>query len=265
MYKMVNSPNNIVNKVLNDPTHKTTFQDLCIYFGELTINDISSEDLEEYINYTEPKHKILMSVFIHKHLIPYIEKHNQESFKSKESDYKLCKFQDGVFDGSFAFKSHILHINNKKDILELKSIFLETIKENKVKRIDLSRNGLYSSDLPFILEFLSDSEIKKYLEDTIVDLSDNKIEGLGEYRETVDTCIKSIVEIPEIKNLVIIGNPFATINRKDFFETLDINNTTKKLIWIRNYNINCFGWQDLLKSQEVIEYVKKSHLGYYQN
>ncbi len=258
--------NNIVNIVLDDQKDQCVFKDLGIYFGELTVKDLNCEDIEEYINYVEPKHKILMSVFVNKHLIPYINKLSSELFYTKEQNQiKNCTFKDGVFDGSFAFRSHSIY-NYKIDISKLKSAFLENVRVNsKVKSIELSSNGLYSSDLPFILNFLKDPEITNCLQDTIINLSDNKIEGLGEYRNIVDNCIKSIAEIDSIKYIIMTGNPFATISRKDFFETLDINNIiTKKIIWIRDYNITVFGWQMLVQSKEVCDFVKNVHYEYYK-
>jgi hypothetical protein len=77
--------NNIVNIVLDDQKDQCVFKDLG-YFGELTVKDLNCEDIEEYINYVEPKHKILMSVFVNKHLIPYINKLSSELFYTKEQN-----------------------------------------------------------------------------------------------------------------------------------------------------------------------------------
>lgn len=249
---------NIVYKVTKG---EGPFEPLSRYFGSLQPDDLIDLDLESFPELVEFKDKILMTVFINKKLIPYLE---YSSYKPKEIIVNKLTLKDGVLNARGCLSSRELPSHNGRvcisdladRILDMKPLL------KSINFLDLSGNELYSGDIVHIYGLLI--KLLPYIDNATVSLEGNKIHGVGKYRVIVDTFLNKIIEIKEIRYIVLVSNPFNTIDRQDFFDTLTVdNNACKKLIWIQQYNISNSGWHFMLKSMDVCEYVKKNHIEYY--
>jgi hypothetical protein len=112
-------------------------------------------------------------------------------------------------------------LNRFDERLCLSKVYEQSISENSINFVDLSANDLLSSDLPHIL-VLMESLDKYLMENMVLSLENNRIHGIGEFRELVVDQIASNSKVGYIDMRI---NPFCTIDRKDFFRALRVDDT----------------------------------------
>jgi len=74
----------------------------------------------------------------------------------------------------------------------------------------------------------------------------------------VGSYIRLILELPQIKHVVIVGNVLASISRRDFYNQLNGKHLCK-LIWIPKYWLSANGWKGVLENTTLHEIVEKHH------
>ena len=248
----------IIDKVCKDQRAKDKFQVLAPYFGSLTIDELVGEDLDNFPSMVNNVHKILMSVFVHRYLEPLMKP--QILFRN-EVVTKGITIQNGKINARGCFSA----LNRFDERFCLSKVYEQSISENSINFVDLSANNLLSSDLPHVLVLME--SLDNYLMDNVVlSLENNRIHGIGEFRELVDKAVDQIVSNRKVGYIDMRINPFCTVDRKDFFCTLGVDDAiTKKLIWIQDYNLFSKGWRQLLKSNEVAIAVQEAHLCYFKS
>jgi hypothetical protein len=130
----------------------------------------------------------------------------------------------------------------------------------KTCRLICSFNELFDCDVKYLFNLVA--KMPNCFE---VDLSFNRLYGTNEEsKKMVDTAIKSILDLPHVKYVVVIGNVFASLSRKDFFEKLN-EDQLKKLIWIPNEWISGKGWKLVLDNVDLYPMIEKVHENYWNN
>lgn len=273
----------VLTKILGE--EKTKFKDLVGYFKGLQEEDVLEQNVWDYVDYAEPKHKGLMEVLVRKHLEPYFD-----SLKQKREYFVPTKTEAKLYERKM--------LNGNRKILPANMDFLEkvTIKDvvemdcdlDVVELIDLSENDLGDNDLYYILKLVQKLEKGKKLKDTVLNLSLNRIYGRDEQlKRIVREQLNSLVRVPEIKFVVLTANPFCTVDNKDFFQCIGISSDMAtvvlgslkldvdtilpcddiltKLIWVNNWDLFSSGWvKTMIYYQKVRKPIRITHLRYYQ-
>jgi hypothetical protein len=71
-----------------------------------------------------------------------------------------------------------------------------------------------------------------------------------------------ILKLPQVKYVVIVGNPLASFDGKDFLQGLD-DAHLRKLIWISRIRVDGESWTKLVKAGKA-DLVRQSHAEYYE-
>jgi hypothetical protein len=237
------------------------FSVLAIYFELVTVEQLVNEDLETFTDYAEPKPRILMSIFVHQFLTPRVQ-----SLKMgyQGSFTRTVTLEDGILNCLGCLKSRSFPFSPKLCVSDLdKEIKKLDPKLDSFAFVDLSANHLLSGDLQYVYKVLE--YLNPYLKsDSIISLEDNRIHGIGEFREIVDRYIAQLVNLSNVGHIDLKSNPFCSVDRKDFFKNLGVDDVfTIKLIWVEQYHLSTFAWTDLVKSEEVVNAVKSAHSKYY--
>jgi len=144
-----------------------------------------------------------------------------------------------------------------KDIKE--KLMDEKIDLTSVKKLSCSANSLFDEDVPFITELAIDMQKCE-----VVDLSLNRLRGVGELQPILDRAILALLNCKHIKLVNITGNALASVDRKDFFEKLSKElELLRKLIFIPRQWINHGRWEDLVFGVEAKEVVYSVHYRFY--
>ena len=254
------------------------FHKLDAYFEGVTEEDLLSQDIEDYIEFAEPKDKGLMQVFVTKYLSKHLETLNRSKVKSLNL-------------GEMFYNGDSLHGCGKVVPANMGFVGKPTIKDlvemicplKEVRLIDLSNNFLGDTDLDYIVHLVSKLELDGKLKETVVNLKNNKIHGWDNMKATVCKLLNQLVQLQNVKFVVMVYTPFCTSDQKDFFmkigtpthdDCLPCTEITSKLIWIDWVNIFNDGWQHLLTNSldlalfppnlELVRRIQITHLQYYE-
>ncbi|KAI3639787.1 hypothetical protein MIR68_002101 [Amoeboaphelidium protococcarum] len=139
------------------------------------------------------------------------------------------------------------------------------VDKSTLRYIGMSMNNLLSSDMKYISAMVEDLYRRNLIAPSrlILDLSSNRVHGIGQYREEVDGAITSILSCPSVAFIDLRRNPFSSIDRRDYFQGLTKNSPeASKLIWVDEIHLPTHGWR-ILVSDDVIEVVMKYHAQYF--
>lgn len=268
---------NILTKIFSNESDKLKkFERISKYFDNLNENDIITQNIFDYISFAKPEDKGLMDLFIRKHLVPHLD--NFE-FSDSDNNINFSNFSSNNYSSTTITKIyHDYKLNGHSRIASTSRIFntndLISIKDlvdlkcdlDKVSLIDLSNNNLNSKDITFIYELIENLNKQGKLKDTIVLLKNNRIHGIQGMESIVRTYLMKILEINDIKYVDLRDNPFCSIDQKSFFMKINIyesNIILNKLIWIDRWDLNSSWPKSVLQSDEILEYVKNTHMKYY--
>jgi hypothetical protein len=258
---------NIIDIVLTDPNINSRFCVLKEYFDNLQLEELAQQDIDSFPELVDIKHKILMKVFVTRYLAPYLEQNLLFLVQENSNFRKIQLDVDGKLDTRGCLKSRMMPYSSRLCISELKNTIIKSTILNSIQSIniiDLSGNDLLSTDMQYVYDLLI--WLQPYLKNTILSLDGNKIHGIGKYSDIVDNNIAKFVEMPNISYIDMRGNPFCSIDRKDYFMSLNIDDVViKKLIWIEKYNLGTYGWRSLLKSEEMCQATIQTHMDYFKH
>lgn len=122
----------------------------------------------------------------------------------------------------------------------------------KVTDLNMARNNLLDDDLPYIATFVAALPSCR-----VVDLSFNRFcDG--------DKSLCEILAESHVKFVDIVGNPMASIQRKDFLSQLD-EERVPKLIWVPKNWLAGQGWRSVVgeMAPELQRLLVQSHNAYY--
>jgi len=219
------------------------------YFENINIEDLRDLDEYDFMMAVEPKHKLLMKLFLSGVLSKYFK--TTASFEEilptiERNEVGLLDYRGKLISSCFGnLKSH------KKTPEELLQIEFKDQKE--IKRIDFSQNNLFDSDLPVIEKI-----IKMFPSCECVNLSFNRFHGI---QNNQDQAILEILECSNVHFVDISMNALASTDRTDFFKALEKKHF-KKLIWIPKNWLNGENWKKLAFG--YVDTVKSAHVEYYQ-
>lgn len=130
----------------------------------------------------------------------------------------------------------------------------------------MSANELLSTDVKAVFKLIQLLENDGLLSPNglIVNLRCNRIHGIQQYQKEVDEYMEKLLVHPKIEFVDIRVNPFASVDRKDFFQN-PIRCWPMKLIWIDEIHLNSKGWKNMIPSEDeaLVDTVVKAHQQYF--
>jgi hypothetical protein len=246
---------------------------LAPYFENLRDDDLAYFTETDIMEATEPKDRLLMQLFIKEHLEPHLNQPNPFAGESAQFTTKSAwNHETGCLDlrGRVAPVMYCgLGGSARCSSRELAQLLQQlNVPPEAVRILDLSENFLGDFDAPYILEFLKTLPNCKY-----VNLSNNRLHGFfAESREAVDKALLGILQHSSVEFVNILGNPLASIDRKDLYEKIAEDEEQRKLLrklifiplrWLASNN-----WHVLFvgpNKTETCAIVGKAHDQFYQN
>ncbi|KAI3644994.1 hypothetical protein MP228_011158 [Amoeboaphelidium protococcarum] len=209
------------------------YKPLAAYIGSSNVEMFLNVDLDTLADKTPLQHRILMMIFVENVLRPKVE----EAWQRKINERKQAKaesycivVQDGVLNASGRLLSRDKDSSvapNKISIKQLEDYeFVEGLLKDTfaIQKIDLSRNGLSSADLSIVLKFVIHlKDIGKLSLNSVVDLSFNSIHGMDKYWDDTPRVLKDLTGISQVKFINIQSNPFCSVDRIDFWRSLQMD------------------------------------------
>lgn len=195
-----------------------------------------------------------------------MEKEHEEYMKKQKfkGPYDVIRYENSEI---LKFTSNRLYSESmqreyKRGRITPKELFHIYPKEIELKKIDVSCCDLTDEDYIVLVDFILTR--MKLCEE--VDFSNNYIHGYNQsIRRKFDKTLLSLLDNHRIKYVNMTGNPFATTDRKDFFENYIVN-TMNSLIWIPRDLLDSDGWKILLQDnlcEEVCNRILQVHKKYY--
>ena len=269
LYKMKEYLQKVVLR--NDENLIFKFKSLFEYFTGLSQEDLKGLDLDEFLEFPPAKEKGIMLLFIRNYLAPHFDR---LQYKERESDKSI-------------YNNHSIEASGRILPSNLPNMGKMTIKElseddyplEKISLIDLSNNNLGSEDLQYVLILAEKLEREDKLFRATINLKNNRIHGIREMQSKVRLWLNRLVGLEQVEFVVMNDNPFSSVDSKDFFENLGVRiakpgsneeeiypcaEILKKLIWIDNWNLFTPLWGKMLSSNDIVPYVRKAHIRYYE-
>lgn len=253
-YKSFNMevPYSIFNEVIKDKELLKRFEKIEPYFKDLTKEDLEQQDIYDYIDYAEPHLKMLMKVFVEKYLEPYL-------YGFTVPKEVVPKLSENIFNGNCIYLKNKLKYSTSLSIKDY--LFSLNCKINNVSFIDFSENDISSTYVKYITMFL-DRISNKLSNGITVLLNNNRIHGIQGTENEVISNIKIILDMPQVKFLVLTGNPFVSMDQKTFFMNINVDQAKKLIL---------FDWSDIRTnripkffcSEEMDDIVLETHRYYY--
>jgi hypothetical protein len=225
------------------------FSSLIGYFDRIEINDLKKFTRDDLKNNVEPKDRLILHVLIEDVLKEYLF---QPTFQP---------LHDGTLNLRSKLSSTRLKVAKDRQINceELIHIIGGDTFE-KTRRVICSHNDLFECDVRYLFNLVA--KMPNCFE---VDLSFNRLYGTNvETKKMVDNSIKSILELPQVKYVVVIGNVIASLSQKDFFLQLNEDHL-KKLIWIPSEWISGKGWKLVLENEKFHPMIEELHKKYWND
>jgi hypothetical protein len=231
----------------------TKFAALQQYFQNIDFDDLKNVSEENLLGAVPQEHKLLMRVFINQKLLPYLNIADPYASKLPPKEALPGK---KILDLKERVLSHLypkLRLVGKFPITMIQEECKESLKNLDV--LDLSCNHLNDVDLPIIAEL-----VQKY-HPKVVDLSLNTFWGYQIHSQyLVDKALKSLLSSAKYVN--IVGNPLATVDRKDLFQSLT-EDQLSRLIWIPKCWVEGGSWKNMIRP-ESHELVRSTHEQYFK-
>jgi hypothetical protein len=254
----------VIERLCTDPQERSKFEVLSQYFGKLTPNDFNKSELTDFVSLVNVEHRILMTIFIDSYLRPSINKDIGNNTlqvqilpERGKIDASLGRVQSSQIEGngSGAIK-----------ITGLAKYLKSRIGSHKFKVIDLSNNNLLSIDLRHVYDMIL--ALDGSLDNCIINLENNRIHGVGEeFRNEIPELLDSLCALPFIKYIILRNNPFCSVDRKDYFQSLTVDSIVlSKLIWIQIFALDGNFWKTMLQGyNELQKMVYKVHQSFQED
>jgi hypothetical protein len=220
------------------------FKPLSKYIQTLSREDLLKFPKEDLINLVLPEDRLLMKLFIIEHLSD-VERKPMPSYPQPALEIFS---RNGHLD--LKGKLSTVMFPQFKGKLRLDSLESITVTKSNVTSADLSCNNLLDGDVPIIQNL---PNIFPCL--SLLDLSYNQITS------KVDTA--ALRALLRRVTLIIVGNPLATIDGKEFFAGLT-KEELGKLIWIPQNWLKARKWVVLIPDKEKQEFVFTIHERFYE-
>lgn len=160
--------------------------------------------------------------------------------------------------GSYDLRGVITSIKfknvSKYVTLDLESV-RDAIREKKEQLHSLILDGsaLMDEDMSIILDIVSD--LPKC---STVDLSFNRLYGVD---TDMDKHLNSLLDLPHVREVIVIGNPIVSIERSKFFLTMN-DAAASKLVWIPKCWLSNKVWK-IMVPEGKHDLVSQVHKKYY--
>lgn len=257
---------------------------LAEYFENITVLDLTKLDRHEIIHSFPTKYSLLIQVFLKDSNIEKIIEWGQVSSiafdydQSYEDDcdddndmneinmrnylpYEVVVKMDDANIVNLCNKitSSLYSTTNKLNSKQIGDVFSK-IENKNITFIDLSWNKLFDVDFNLIVNVIKelDLDIKG------ISLSCNSISG--HCAATREKTYKNLYYLLEYCEYIDISmNPFATVDRKDFFTSLEKDSPSLllSLIWIPEMWVEKKDWQGMI-SKDLQYEVRDLHRRYYR-
>ncbi|KAI3643890.1 hypothetical protein MP228_010054 [Amoeboaphelidium protococcarum] len=277
MWKLFSRKPTIESEVLTELCPKDemdTFAPLDTYFSNLKLKHFFNIDLEKLAENVPYNHRLLMTIFVQNYMRPYIEQHQGLSAgEHKTGATNGIDCSDGIFNARGCLVSSIYEVDKISGQINIRQLqkkdYLEqlTCKSGGFSRLDFSKNELQSVDLEIVKNIITQLNSQgKIKQNCQINLENNRIHGLGEYKEVVPRILRELADLPQISYININNNPFCTVDRLDFWRSLLVNDIlTSKVVWINQYFLNSNGWKNLVFDELVSQKMRDVHRVYYAN
>ena len=240
-----------MNSQLTDFIIEERFEPLRAYFKDVMAEDLTSGlvSVEDILDATKPQHRLLMTVFIKKYLLP-IGRPN--SLISSPSSMNSKTLVNGHLDLKGNVASNDLQraswMSPVSSICELPEVAADP---NVVMSMDLSNNFLSNKDLKDVLMVLEQLKSCR-----IVNLSNNRLKADGDVQ-----ILKQILALRNDMKVMICGNALASNEGKQFLSELSDEDLVK-LIWIPRHWYNALGWHNAI-AENKWDVVYRAHDSFY--
>ncbi len=243
--------------ISNSDFHKflvDKFSSLQKYFKGIESVDLLSMNMEDLIDYVYPEDKILMKLFIKKHLSLESNQYNDISNINNVKIFSLEPDDSGLVN-----LSHMIHNSSSIYHNPISLSYLQkTLKErvHDIKILDLSNNWIGDNNLSIV------KDIVKLLQPNlrVLKLCSNNI---GYFSEI---CNKVILELLEMKNIEYIdisnNSILSSINTSEICKELTLNHF-KKLIFIPKSWMHNSNWKFIVTNNKFHETIINAHNNYY--
>jgi hypothetical protein len=264
---------------------ESKWSSLSPYLQDYNNDDISNLTVTELLRIVEPKERMLMTLFIKSYLKSIVSKENEKEKEDKSvliKEYEKEKedienhekrplepskpqftLVDGRLEprvGSVRFKDATDNTEATTADLARWASELDATQQNSVHTLDLSSLGLLDDDISNILKLL-----QVFPKCKVLDLSSNHIVGKGKPGLNVD---QNVVALLLQCTVNLVANPIATIDRKDFFHSLELRDERDQLfshfIWIPEAYLDRGNWKVLLRQEDVKVLTQQTHEVFYK-
>lgn len=180
------------------------------------------------------------------------------------------KVQSCFFEGHPGLQSKRLFSSQLLECLtSMKPLNPERANAPLLVFVDLSDNMLQEMDMKHILIFIN--ALGKQLQSRItmisIELTFNRFHGhLESERKALDDSLIALLKHPAVVAVNISRNPFASVDRKDFFEYLFLDENADfqyKLIFVPSSWLSAGGWYNLVPEKHR-KNVESYHRRYYE-
>lgn len=237
------------------------FRDLVPYFTGVSIGSILNKESwkNDFVKDSNIEHRFRMRQFVESVVGPAID--------------KVLK-QDPRSVSQTELNNHLyLNLNDKLLSVKFKSIesqkmFVDQLYsysvDPRVQYISMRRNFLQDEDMEHILKFVSKACENRINLRLTIDLENNYFHGYHpSTRESFDENLKKILSLPQVTNVNLCNNPFASVDRSDFFSEVEMDQL-KKLIWIPSQWLDNQLWTSMVRRSEAeIKVIFEAHLQFY--
>jgi hypothetical protein len=236
---------------LTDYIIEDRFEPLRPYLVGIMTEDLVNGlvSVEDVLDATEAKHRLLMTVFIKKYLIPL---GRPDSSSSKSTSETAQVLSNGHLDlkGRIASKdlqrtswwSPVNAIPKLPEVAENPSAVIS---------IDLSNNFLSNKDLEDVAAMLEELSSCR-----TVNLSNNRLKtGAG------TEILTRILAMHDGMKVILCGNALASVDGEQFLSDLS-DTELEKLIWIPRHWFGALGWHNAISSNKW-DIVYRTHDSFY--
>jgi len=239
------------------------FEKLKDYFDGVRYVDlketISPVDL---FNAAKPEHKLLMKIYSEQVLQEYFS----DPFASKAvtvvevPKYDNFEIQDEKLDlRSKVISSEFTEFPSLSSRPTLDVALNRVLAGKKHARVvDLSCNQLLDCDMICVVNFVEELKCSE------LNISFNRFHGLyNKDKHKVAECLLKILRKDWVKILNIVGNPFASIDQKGFFDSLT-DEDFQKFVWIPKPWLAGTGWKQVVPLEKYHHTILNTHSLYYK-
>ncbi|KAI3633023.1 hypothetical protein MIR68_009098 [Amoeboaphelidium protococcarum] len=251
----------LVYKLCKDEVGQKKFEELDTYLKKLELSDLLNEKVLEMLPQDIPNipHRVLMRVFLETVVRPYLDA--RENHVTKRHSQPVVSELQVLARGSLGGD---LYVQPSLEAFVVNFDDYLPAKVGKFSCVDLSDNFITSKEMELVL-LLAQHLVHKALigEECVLLLSNNRIHGIDE--ETKDRIPLILEKLTEIFSVVDVrGNPFCTVDRGDFFQSLDSSSRIiQRLIFIPAFYLEQRRWEAMLKDVETRVVAYNVHRAYF--